>query len=233
MQVRPASLLVLLAVGCVPDLGDGVVACGTMDPECPPHYYCGDMRCWRGPGGGGGGNDDGGSMPGDSSVDNDAFVPETCTMADQRICPSATKSAICAADLTPKPDRTCPPTSSCLNGYCQVPSNARSCSKPSDCQGSGVCTPFSVVSNGVRGVQNHCAPAMPGQMKGDSAMCATPGADANCSSGYCVSETGKTGNVCFVPCKTPGNTGCQSACAAVTATTVEGTPLTGQQSCGP
>jgi hypothetical protein len=82
-----------------------------------------------------------------------------------------------------QPDRSCPSTSSCANGYCQPPNNAQSCANPTDCGGGTVCSPFVRNQNQLEG---DCAPRF-----GTATTCSAAGFDSTCAAGYCIATNNK------------------------------------------
>lgn len=220
----------LLVAGCfAPNLGDGALVCGG-GGNCPPGYVCrADQHCWRTTLADGSGDLSAAadlSGAGDLGPGRDLALPPdlgigptTCTSA-ARVCQNASVSAACelfGGSYTEQPDRACPPTSGCSDGYCQPPSGALACTRPADCAPvpDTTCDPFVVVQGGKQTILGACVPPF-GSSNG---TCSATGFDSTCSSGFCISAGTKT--VCLVLCAQASDCPTGETCAA-RLTTVEG-----------
>jgi hypothetical protein len=149
--------------------------------------------------------------------------PTSCT-SGARVCQNAGVGAACelfGGSYTEQPDRACPPTSACSEGYCRAPSGALACSRPADCAPvpDTTCDPFVVSQAGTLTIQGDCVPPF----GGSQGTCTAAGFDSTCSSGFCVSTNGQL--VCLVLCTQASDCPAGESCAG-RLITVEGLTTT-------
>jgi|SRR5579871_1474064 len=197
--------------------GLGLVGCTAANPDYVP------------PGGDGGlgGNHDAAMKQVDLKqppVEPDLKPPPECQPGDRSCLGGSAVSESCINGVY-QPDRVCPISSDCMDGYCQVPGDngttqGDQCDSESQCAASQQtfdysCQPFVTdPQNGT--VEFHCAHLF--GMGGSGAPCMS---GMDCRSGYCIAGR----NTCFRACNgdqdCPFRNGQRTVCRTVTIT-VEG-----------
>jgi hypothetical protein len=148
-----------------------------------------------------------------------------------RVCLDQTHSAACINGF-PVPDRTCPPTSTCLNGSCQPPMGAKACNHTTGvCDNGTVCIGY----NAGGALKGACTPPIVGSTLGEQQPCAAAGYDDKCQTGLCASVGTK--RICGFPCTAVGQ--CSTAGGTPTCTfiaapaAIEGVGITNIKVCTP
>lgn len=174
--------------------------------------------------GGAGGAGGTGGMP-------DAHPPDAaplCTSANQRVCPTSTKSGHCDSTLSAVADRDCPSGSTCMGGYCQPPSGAAACTSTNNCNAPLVCALYSNSTH--TGLVGYCSNPRPG----GAGLYADCTSDLTCGSDFCAMRSGGLLE-CAEPCSGTGGQVCPGAasnCRPIASpTTIEGIPTAGQLAC--
>jgi hypothetical protein len=143
-----------------------------------------------------------------------------------RVCVDSTHSGHCIGG-TNVTDRSCPPGSTCMDGYCAPPLAATTCVDNTQCAATQVCDLY--VVNSV--LSGYCTDVF-----GPSAgSCPQAGDDPNCIGGICAARTDGSDRRCMRPCVTSaGCIGSSQKCSSVGfPMTIEGTTTAGQKYCVP